>query len=101
MDHLAYGYEDVEASDEEVVTKSKELHGTDVNQPLAAWLNKNVELARTRLSACEPLRLANERRKDELIELLGQASFLTATVCQLILKLTPSEPEKRNCSLPL
>ena len=72
-----HGYEEVEPSDEEAVgSKSKELHGTDVNQPLAAWLTKNVELARTRISACEPLRLANERRKDELIEMLGQDSFL-------------------------
>ena len=74
-----HGYEEVEPSDEEAVgSKSKELHGTDVNQPLAAWLTKNVELARTRISACEPLRLANERRKDELIEMLGQDSVFVS-----------------------
>jgi len=39
---------------------------TDKRQPFISWLSNNVEIARTRLSQCEQIRLATQRLQDEL-----------------------------------
>ena len=67
-----------DVAEEEVLFSSRKgkLHATDINQPLITWLAKNVELARTRLSSSEPIRLLIERRKDEICEMLDLDDIL-------------------------